>query len=138
MLKKKTNKSGTDKFFRKQGNILGVKITGTPKRSLLTQIDKFLSDKERIRAYFATKVDAQMGNIHDFKKDRHASNLTIQPYNNYYNPLFITTPNPEQVVLAQKDRKFKEILDFSDISLCDGMGLLVAHDFFLRKNHNKS
>lgn len=105
MLNKKSVKSGTAKFFRKQGTILGVKITGTPKKSLLTQIDDYLSKN---RQYEAKK------------------------------PLFITTPNPEQVVLAQKDRKFKEILENADISLIDGVGLLVAHEYNNKPKIQKS
>ncbi len=37
----------------------------------------------------------------------------------------IFTPNPEMVVKAQKDIKFKEILNSSDLSLCDGFGLHI-------------
>lgn len=88
---------------------MGVSITGTPKNNLLTQIDEFLSKRSQKRAYLALN-----------------------------RPLFITTPNPEQVVLSQKDPLFKKILNFSDISLCDGIGLLTAYEYFLRKNHNKS
>ena len=101
-------KSNVD-IFRKQGNILGVSITGTPKDDLLIQIENYLSKISQKRAY---------------------SGLN--------RPLFITTPNPEQVVLSQKDPLFKKILKFSNISLCDGTGLLTAHEYFLRKIRNKS
>ena len=38
-------------------------------------------------------------------------------------PLFITTPNPEQALFAKKDTRFKDILQKSDIAICDGVGL---------------
>ena len=101
-------KSNVD-IFRKQGNILGVSITGTPKDDLLIQIEKYLVKISQNRAYLGLS-----------------------------RPLFITTPNPEQVVLSQKDPLFKKILKFSNISLCDGTGLLTAHEYFLRKIRNKS
>ncbi len=52
-------------------------------------------------------------------------------------PLFITTPNPEQIVMAHKDMRLKRILQISDITLCDGVGLLAGYEFFLRAK-NKS
>lgn len=48
-------------------------------------------------------------------------------------PLFITTPNPEQIVLAQEDEQFRKIINCSDIKLPDGVGLLAA-DSFLKLN----
>jgi N-acetylglucosaminyldiphosphoundecaprenol N-acetyl-beta-D-mannosaminyltransferase len=38
----------------------------------------------------------------------------------------ITTPNPEQVVLAQKDREFFKVLNSSDLAICDGIGLCLV------------
>ena len=43
---------------------------------------------------------------------------------------YIVTPNPEQVLLAQKDIQFADILNSSDISLADGIGLVAAAKFF--------
>ena len=40
--------------------------------------------------------------------------------------LQIVTPNPEQIVLAQQDEKFREILNSADIALPDGAGLVWA------------
>ena len=40
--------------------------------------------------------------------------------------LFITTPNPEILVYAHHHKDFAEILNDADISLPDGIGLLVA------------
>jgi len=39
---------------------------------------------------------------------------------------YFVTPNPEFVVYAQKDSEFKEILNKAEISLPDGVGLVVA------------
>lgn len=39
---------------------------------------------------------------------------------------FIVTPNPEFLVLAQTDKKFQNILNSADLSLADGMGILLA------------
>jgi len=42
----------------------------------------------------------------------------------------IVTPNPEQVILAQEDSEFKKILNLSNISLPDGIGLVAAIKFY--------
>src|SRR3989338_2189994 len=44
-------------------------------------------------------------------------------------PLFIVTPNPEQVTLAINDKTYKEILNSADISLPDGVGLTSARAY---------
>lgn len=41
-------------------------------------------------------------------------------------PLIITTPNPEQLVVAQKDGEFKRILNKAEIGLPDGVGIVWA------------
>lgn len=38
----------------------------------------------------------------------------------------VVTPNPEQIVLSQKDRSFRKILNSADLALADGVGLLWA------------
>lgn len=38
----------------------------------------------------------------------------------------IVTPNPEQVVLAQKDLSFKKVLNQADLAIADGIGLAWA------------
>jgi N-acetylglucosaminyldiphosphoundecaprenol N-acetyl-beta-D-mannosaminyltransferase len=51
---------------------------------------------------------------------------------------YITTPNPEHLVLASKDDQFKQILINSDISLADGIGILAAKRFLtLKRVHGK-
>lgn len=42
---------------------------------------------------------------------------------------YIATPNPEFVVAAQKDEKFKQILNNSDLSITDGSGIQIAARF---------
>ena len=41
-------------------------------------------------------------------------------------PTGIFTPNPEIVMRAQKDLKFKSILNSADLSLADGIGIIIA------------
>lgn len=51
------------------------------------------------------------------------------------NPLIIFTPNPEQLVLAQKDSQFSTYLDQADVLIPDGIGLVWAsklHQLFGR------
>ena len=95
----KNSKSVVSKLFRKQGEILDISITSTPKQELLAKIETYLSEKSNFEA----------------KK-----------------PLFITTPNPEQVVLASDDPSFAKILNKSDISLCDGTGLLIGLEYLTK------
>ncbi|MFA6426849.1 MAG: WecB/TagA/CpsF family glycosyltransferase [Candidatus Magasanikbacteria bacterium] len=38
----------------------------------------------------------------------------------------IFTPNPEMLVDAQKDREFKDILNSSDLNICDGRGIQLV------------
>src|SRR3990167_9727809 len=39
---------------------------------------------------------------------------------------YITTPNPEMIVAAQKDPAFKRILNAADLAIPDGAGLRLA------------
>ncbi len=41
-------------------------------------------------------------------------------------PLVIVTPNPEQIVMAQKDSHFAKILNQADVAIPDGQGLALA------------
>lgn len=41
-------------------------------------------------------------------------------------PIFITTPYSEMIVAAQRDKKFKDILNSADFALPDGIGVLWA------------
>jgi N-acetylglucosaminyldiphosphoundecaprenol N-acetyl-beta-D-mannosaminyltransferase len=42
---------------------------------------------------------------------------------------FVVTPNPEFLVLAQKDPEFKAILNRADLAIPDGFGLVLASRF---------
>lgn len=44
-------------------------------------------------------------------------------------PLVIVTPNPEQLVIAQKDEAFLKLLNRADIALPDGVGVVWAMKF---------
>jgi len=46
---------------------------------------------------------------------------------------FIATPNPEFIVLAQKDKEFFNILNSASMSLPDGIGMLFANIFLYKK-----
>lgn len=39
---------------------------------------------------------------------------------------FIVTPNPEFLVAAESDKQFKEILNYADLAIADGIGLIKA------------
>lgn len=42
---------------------------------------------------------------------------------------YIVTPNPEFLVAAKKDKAFAQILNYADISIADGIGLIYAAKF---------
>src|SRR4030043_847943 len=42
---------------------------------------------------------------------------------------YITTPNPEQAILAEDDSSFSEIINSSQFALADGIGLALAYKF---------
>ena len=42
---------------------------------------------------------------------------------------YIVTPNPEFLVLAQKDEEFRRILNQADLAISDGVGLILAARF---------
>jgi len=46
---------------------------------------------------------------------------------------YIVTPNPEMVVLAQKDTEFKKILNEADLAIPDGSGLIFASRILARE-----
>lgn len=50
---------------------------------------------------------------------------------------YITTPNPEQAVLAEEDSEFAEIINSSEFALADGIGLALAYKFFSLPKTNK-
>lgn len=46
---------------------------------------------------------------------------------------FVVTPNPEFLVLAAKDKPFKDILNYADIAVADGIGLIYAAKLFKKQ-----
>ena len=51
---------------------------------------------------------------------------------------FIVTPNPEQILLAQKDKQFTKIINSSSYSLPDGIGLLQGVKYLNLKDNKKN
>ncbi len=50
---------------------------------------------------------------------------------------FVTT-NPEFILEAQKNEEFKNTINSSDLSLIDGIGILVATEYAQRKIHSRN
>jgi len=51
---------------------------------------------------------------------------TVDRFFSTKNKHYIVTPNPEFLVLAHRDSQFKDILNYADIAIPDGIGLLMA------------
>ncbi|MFA5021970.1 MAG: WecB/TagA/CpsF family glycosyltransferase [Patescibacteria group bacterium] len=49
------------------------------------------------------------------------------------NQHYIVTPNPEFLVAAQNNKKFRDILNYADIAVADGVGLTYAAKFFKQR-----
>lgn len=79
--------------------ILGVYITSSQKKIILEDIRKYLV---------------------------HGSQFIDKQRRNSIKPLVIVTPNPEQIVYAQKDSHFMDILNRADVALPDGIGVVWA------------
>jgi N-acetylglucosaminyldiphosphoundecaprenol N-acetyl-beta-D-mannosaminyltransferase len=82
-------------------------------------------------------IEAMKVNILDIKIDK----ITFQEVLNKIeffleseNSHYIVTVNPEMVISAQKDEKFKNILNKADISVPDGIGVLWASKFLSNKH----
>lgn len=48
----------------------------------------------------------------------------------------ITTPNPEQIILAIKDERLKKVINESDIAIPDGIGLVKVMQKKIKNNNN--
>lgn len=48
---------------------------------------------------------------------------------NHHKKYFVVTPNPEFLVLANKNPKFKNILNNAELALADGIGVILAGKF---------
>jgi len=51
--------------------------------------------------------------------------------------IFIATPNPEMIILAQKDANFKNILNSTDINIPDGFGLKIGAKILGKKLNSR-
>ena len=57
----------------------------------------------------------------------------IKHFLNSKNQHYVVTPNPEFLVAAQTDQHFKEILNYADIAVADGVGLIKAAKFLKQR-----
>ncbi len=83
--------------------MLGISITNSSKKEILEYVRKGLGYRGLGKG---------------------KTNKTLQK------PIIIVTPNPEQIVLAQKHTHFRQILNQADIKLPDGIGVVWASRFF--------
>jgi N-acetylglucosaminyldiphosphoundecaprenol N-acetyl-beta-D-mannosaminyltransferase len=81
------------------GKVLQINVTLDSKDKILEEIRKYLFEKSKI-VNRKSKIPSK--------------------------PWVIATPNPEQVVLAEKDACFRDILNRADITIPDGVGLIWA------------
>jgi len=50
---------------------------------------------------------------------------------------FIVTPNPEQLIIAQSDKEYRNVLNSATVRIADGVGLVAANKFLnLPTTHN--
>lgn len=83
-------------------NILGIRVTTSPRETILEEIKKYLIRGSQTK---------QAGKAKNRK------------------PLVITTPNPEQIVYAHAHQSFRDILNRADVALPDGIGIVLASRF---------
>lgn len=88
-------------------NILGIRITTSSREFILEEIKKWLTQHKETRAANGKYVS---------------------------DPWIIVTPNPEQIVLAQQNSSFKEMLNQADVTLPDGIGIVMASHLLGRSN----
>lgn len=90
--------------------VLGINITIEDKEKILEDIKKYLHENSKLK----------------YQK----SDETVKPF-------IIFTPNPEQIVYAHDDTHFGEILNWADVTLPDGVGVVWAAQFLERKPFGK-
>ncbi len=79
--------------------VLGINITISPQEKILEELQKFLLQHDKSKA----------------QKPTHRRDILV-----------IVTPNPEQVVLARRDKHFADIINRADVALPDGIGIVWA------------
>lgn len=90
-----------------KAKILGIGVTTDSKQSILEEVGKYLK-KPAADSLQRSAIEQK--------------------------PFVIVTPNPEQVVLAQKDIHFREILNQADVAIPDGVGLLAAMRLLVKQS----
>jgi len=50
----------------------------------------------------------------------------VKNLENFKKKLFVVTPNPEFLVLASKNKTFRDVLNKADLALIDGVGIMIA------------
>jgi len=50
----------------------------------------------------------------------------VKNLENFKKKLFVVTPNPEFLVLASKNKTFRDVLNRADLALIDGVGIMIA------------
>ncbi len=68
----------------------------------------------------------------NLKKESLLNKFDFFLHNQQANLVF--TPNPEMLVLAQKDKDFKSVLNQSDLNLCDGRGVELVLKYLYQQN----
>lgn len=79
--------------------LLGIKVCISPKSDILKYLEKALSSTGKTSGKSGKKAGK---------------------------PVVITTPNPEQLMLAQGNPEFRDTLNKSDVAIPDGIGLVWA------------
>jgi N-acetylglucosaminyldiphosphoundecaprenol N-acetyl-beta-D-mannosaminyltransferase len=82
--------------------VLGINITIEDKEKILEETRKYLQENAKLK----------------YQK----SEETVKPF-------IILTPNPELIVYAHDDRHFGEILNWADVTIPDGVGIVWAAQF---------
>lgn len=90
--------------------ILKISITNETKKDILEYVQKYLNKNSEPRN----------------------GNLELET-----KPLIIVTPNPEQIVYAQQDKHFASILNWADLALPDGIGIVIAARFLQPTTGNR-
>ena len=91
--------------------MLGIKITNSSKKEILEEVQKYLDSGE--------------------KNSQKGTKKTIKP-------LVIATPNPEQVIFAQQNSHFRDLINRVDIAIPDGVGIVWASSILASKGQKNS
>ena len=93
------------------GKVLKINITTDPKDTILEYVQKYLNQSIK-------------NSLQRDKKD--------------FKPLIIVTPNAEQLVQAEENIRFAKMLNWADIAIPDGIGVVFAMRYFGKKTDNSA